>query len=178
MQENKDASRCTGSVASDARNQSPEQAGKKKSFEKLVQHAFHVINVTLFGSRGPSNTNWLSSGSSKVSIPRFARFREDSNLGSCINFQRKPRRTNSSHGARAASEFFCHNVTRLCCRVFRPRQEDEERAKASWTPRQSTTKAGICLTSDCQFRKSSCPNRTSSKHKRMWTASSSPSAAA
>ena len=103
---NKDASRCTGSVASDAGNQSPEQVCKKEGCEKLARHAFHVINVTLFGSRGTSSANSLSSASSRVSIPRFGRFREDSNLGSCINFQRKPRRTNSSQGARAASESF------------------------------------------------------------------------
>ena len=90
---------------------------KKKECEKLVRHAFHVINVTLFGSRGTSSAKSLSSGSSRVSIPRFARFREDSNLGSCINSQRKPRRTNSSQGARAAPESFCHNITQLCCRV-------------------------------------------------------------
>ena len=171
---NKDASRLTGSVASDAGNHSPEQAGRKKSCKKLVRHAFHVINVTLFGSRGTSSVNCLSSGSSKVSIPRFARFREDSNLGSCINFQRKPRRTNSSQGARATPESFVTTSpncaaewhqritvpysTRLCLSAsaskpdflpFRPRQEDEERARASLTPRQSITKAaGICLASD------------------------------
>ena len=65
---------------------------------------------------------------------------------------------------------FVPHSTRLCLSAsaskpdflsFRPRQEDEERAGASWTPRQSTTRAaGICLASDCQFRKSSCPNRT------------------
>ena len=103
---NKDASRCTGSVASDAGNLSPEQLCKKESCEKLARHALHVINVTLFGSRGTSSANSSSSGSSRVSIPRFARFREDSNSGSCINFQRKPRRTNSSQGARAAAESF------------------------------------------------------------------------
>ena len=92
----KDASRCTRSAASDAKNQSPEQVCKKRSCEKLVQHVFHVINVTLFGSRGTSSSNSLSSSLSRVSIPRLARFREDSNLGSCINFQRKARRTNSS----------------------------------------------------------------------------------
>ena len=43
MQENKDASRCTRSVASDARNQSPEQAGKKKNCEKLVEHASDLV---------------------------------------------------------------------------------------------------------------------------------------
>ena len=103
---NKDASRCTGSVAYDAGNHSPEKVFNKEGCEKLAGHAFHVINVTLFGSRGTSSANSLSSGSSGVSIPRFARFRENSNLGSCINFQRKPRRTNSSQGARAASESF------------------------------------------------------------------------
>ena len=101
---NKDASRCTGSVASDAGNQSPEQVCKKESFEKLARHAFHIINVTLFGSRGTSSANSSSSGSSKMSSARSARFREDSNLGSCINFNQKPRRTNSSQGARATSE--------------------------------------------------------------------------
>ena len=135
---------------------SPEQAGRKEGCEKLARHAFHAVNVTLFGSRGTSSANWLSSGSSKVSIPRFARFREDSILGSCINFHRKPGRTNSSQGARAASESFVTtsphcaaeghqritvpHSTRLCLSAsaskpdflsFRPRQEDEERARAS-----------------------------------------------
>ena len=114
---NKDASRCTRSVASDARNQSLEQVFQKEGCEKLARHAFHVVNVTLFGSRGTSSANSLSSGSSRVSFPRFARFREDSNLGSCINFQRRLRRTNSSQGARAASGFFCHNITQLCRRM-------------------------------------------------------------
>ena len=82
---NKDASRCSGSVVSDARNKSPEQEGKKESCEKLDRRVFHVINVRLSGSRGTSSVNSLSSGSSRVS-----------NLESCINFQRKPRRTNSS----------------------------------------------------------------------------------
>ena len=66
---------------------SPEQVCKKGSCEKLARHALHVIHVTPFGSRRTS-ANSLSSGSSRVSIPRFARFREDSNLGSCGNFQR------------------------------------------------------------------------------------------
>ena len=46
----------------------------------LAKHAFHVINSTLFGSRGTSSINSFSSGSSKISSPRSARFREDSNL--------------------------------------------------------------------------------------------------
>ena len=44
------------------------------------------LDVTLFGSRGTSSANSLSSGSSSVSIPRFARFREDSNLGYVLLF--------------------------------------------------------------------------------------------
>ena len=124
---NKDTSRCTGSVASDAGNQSPEPAGKKESCEKLARHAFHVINVTLFGSRGTSFANLLSSGSSRVSIPRFARFREDSKLGSCINFQRKPRIT-VPHATRLCLSASASNPDLLS---FRPRQEDEERARAS-----------------------------------------------
>ena len=71
---NKDASRCTGSVASDTGNLSPDQMRKKGSCEKLTRHAFHVINVTLFGSRATSSANSSSSGSSRVSIPRLARF--------------------------------------------------------------------------------------------------------
>ena len=150
------SSQCTGSVASDAGNQSPEQVCKKESCEKLARHAFHEINVALFGSRGTSSANSLSSGSSRVSIPRFARFREDSNSVSCINFQRKPRRTNSSQGARAASESFVTtwpscaaerhqriivpHSTRLSLSAsasrtdflsFRSTQEDGERARAS-----------------------------------------------
>ena len=70
--------------------------------------------MTLFGYHGISAANSSSSGSAQISSPRFARFREVSNLGSCINFQRKPRRTNSSQGARVASESF---VTQLCSRM-------------------------------------------------------------
>ena len=70
---NKDASRCTGSVASDAGNQSPEQACRKKSCEKLLRRD------------GTSSAKWLSSGSSKVWTPRFARFHEDSNLGDRVS---------------------------------------------------------------------------------------------
>ena len=44
----------------------------------------------------------------------FCSVREDSNLGSCINFHRKPRRTNSSQGARAVSEVFCYHISQLC----------------------------------------------------------------
>ena len=62
----KKSSQCSGLVASDEGNQSPEQACKKKSCKNLVHWAFHVINVTLFGSRGTSSANWLSSGSSRV----------------------------------------------------------------------------------------------------------------
>ena len=53
---------------------------------------FHVINV--FGSCGIGCK--LVSGSAQMSSPRFARFREDSNLVSCANFHRNPRRTNSA----------------------------------------------------------------------------------
>ena len=98
-------------------NRSPEQVCKKGGCEKLARHAFHEMNVTLRISWNVV-CNSLSSGSSEVSIPRFARLREDSNLGSCINFQRKPRRTNSSQGARAASEsFVTHFQTQLCRRM-------------------------------------------------------------
>ena len=54
--------------------------------------------MTLFGSRGTSAANSSSSSSAKLSSPRLARSREYSNLGSCINFHRKPRRTSSSQG--------------------------------------------------------------------------------
>ena len=80
-------------VASDAGNRSPEQVCMKGGCEKLARHAFHEVNVTLFGSRGTSSANSLSSGSSRVSIPRCARFREDSNLASCINFENHDERT-------------------------------------------------------------------------------------
>ena len=115
---NKNASRCTGSVASDARNQSPEQVCKKEGCKKLARHAFYVINVTLFGSRGTSSANSLSSGSSRVSIPRFARFREDSNFGIVYQFPAKPRRTNSYFPrCTCCIRVFCHNITQLCRRV-------------------------------------------------------------
>ena len=58
-----------------------------------------------------------------MSIPRFAWFREDSNLGSCINFQRKPRRTNSSQGARATSESL---VTTSSCLSDRDKKTKSE----------------------------------------------------
>ena len=53
---------------------------------------------------GISAANSSSSGSAKMPSPRVARFREDSNLGSCITFHRNSRRTNSSQGARAFAE--------------------------------------------------------------------------
>ena len=80
------------------------KCAKKGVGEKLDRHAFHVINETLFGSRGTSSANSFSSGSFRVSSPRFARFREDSNLGSCINFQ-------------CCIRVFCHNITQLCRRM-------------------------------------------------------------
>ena len=52
---NTDASRCSGSVASAAGNQSPEQVCKKGGGKTLDRRAFHVINVTFFGSRGTSS---------------------------------------------------------------------------------------------------------------------------
>ena len=158
----------------------------------MARHAFHVINVTFFGSRGTSSANSLSLGSTKVSIPRLARFREDSNLGSCINFKRKPRRTNSSQGARAASESFVttsqlwrrlsptyyrstlnetlfeRNCFQARFLVFQTKTRRRRASQGIIDTRQSTTRAaGICLASDCQFRKSRCPNRTSFNHKRM-----------
>ena len=50
--------------------------------------------------------------------------------------------------------------------------------RASHGDVDTTRASGICLVSDCQLCKSSCPNRTSSRHKRMQRASLSPSAAA
>ena len=76
-------------------------------------------------SRDQPDTLWISwnvaansssSGSAKMSSLRFARFREDSNLGSCVNFHGNPRRTNSSQGSRAVSET-CYNITQLCGRM-------------------------------------------------------------
>ena len=93
------------------------ECARKEVVEKMAEHAFDVINVTLFGSRGTSSANSFSSGSSKMSSPRFARFREDSNLRSCVKFQRKPRRTNSSQGARAASGVCRYNISQLCRRM-------------------------------------------------------------
>ena len=92
-------------------NEVQNECARKAVAETLANHAFHVINVTLFGSRGTSSANSFSSGSSKISSRRFARFRDDSNLGSCINFQRKPRRTNSFQGAHAASGVFRYNIS-------------------------------------------------------------------
>ena len=107
----KKSSQRSGSVAADAGNQqrrismykisgfwcrepkSTTSGQEGKLRKKLARYAFP------FGSGGTSSANSLSSGSSRVSIPRFVRFREDLNLGSWINFQRKPRRTNSSQGA-------------------------------------------------------------------------------
>ena len=144
--------------------------------------------MTLFGSRGTSSADSLSSGSSRVSIPRFARFREDSNLGSCVKFQRKPRK-NSSQGARAASESFVTTSPNCACRVtpafycstlnetlfeckclqarFLVFQTKTRRRRASQGIVSTTRPAGICLPSGCQFRKSSSPDGTSFKHKRM-----------
>ena len=74
----------------------------RNEVSRTEQTAFHVINVTFFGSRGIPATNSSSSDSAKMSSPQFARFRGDSNVGSCINFHRNPRRTNSAQGTRAA----------------------------------------------------------------------------
>ena len=104
-------------MASDAGNQSPQQVCKKEGCEKLDRHAFHVINVTLLRSRGTSSANTLSSGSSRVSIPRFARFREDSTLGSCINFQRKTTTNEQFPRCTCCIRVFYHNITQLCRRM-------------------------------------------------------------
>ena len=56
---------------------------------KLTRQAFHVINVTLLGSPGMWTGISSSSGSATMSSPRFARFVEDSTLGSCLTFDRK-----------------------------------------------------------------------------------------
>ena len=94
----------------------PEQACKKKSCEKLVQPAFHVINVTLFGFRGTSSANWLSSGSSRVRFHVLHGF---------VRIQTWDRVTISSenHDERTVPKVhvlhlsLCHNATQLCCRV-------------------------------------------------------------
>ena len=90
---------------------------RKKVAKKLARHAFHVINETLFGSRGTSSANSLSSGSSRVSIPRFARFPEDSNLGTCINFCRKPTTNKQFPKCTCCIRVFCHNITQPCRRM-------------------------------------------------------------
>ena len=162
-------------MASDAGNQSPERASKKKSCEKLVRHAFHVVNVTLFGYRGTSSANWLSSGSSST----FCMVSRGFKLGIVYQF---PAKTTTNE------QFPRCTCTQLCCRVtpayhcstlndtlferkcFQPRflifqtktksEPGHRRHHDSPPPEQQE----FCLASDCQFRKSSCLNRTSFKH--------------
>ena len=112
----KKSSQCSGSAASDAGNQSPEQVCRKESCEQLDPHAFHVINVTLFGSLGTSSANLLSSGSSRVSIPRFARFRQDSNLEIVYQFPKKTTSNEQFSRCTCCNRVFCR-ITQLCCRV-------------------------------------------------------------
>ena len=89
---------------------SPEQVCRKQG---LTGHAFHVINVTFFGSLGSSAANTSSSGSSKMSSPRFALFREDSNLGSCINTHRKPS-TRTVPKEHVLCQSLCYNISQPC----------------------------------------------------------------
>ena len=90
----------------------------------------------LLGSRGISAANSSSSGSAKMSSPRFARFREDSNLESCFYFHRKPRRTNSQslllqhhpaapHRATLNEALFESKRSQATFLVFQAKEEDE-----------------------------------------------------
>ena len=84
----------------------------------------------------------------KMLSPRSARFREASNLESCINFRRKNVTDEQFPRSTCHFKVFCYNVTQLCRRVktmlclrpsaskpdslsFKPKQEDVQRAKAS-----------------------------------------------
>ena len=81
-----------------------------------------MINVTLFGSRGISDANSSSSGFAKMSSPRLARFREDSNL-MVFFFKKKnkisPESTVDEQSPRSTCciRVFCHNTTQLCGRM-------------------------------------------------------------
>ena len=58
-------------------------------------------------------------------------FRKDSNLGSCINFQRKPRRTNSSQGAYHCSTYNETLFERKCRQArFRVFSDQDKRTKS------------------------------------------------
>ena len=171
----------------------------------MGKHAFHVINVTLFGSLGTSSANSFSSVSSKMSSPRFARFREDSNLDrvSVSSENHDERTVPKEHVPRQSlllqhppavpqndtNVSLCH-VQRDSVSLFERKglqarflvfPDQDKRTKSepgrrrhhdSPPPKQQE----FCPVSDCQFCESRCPNRTSFKRKRMWTASSSPSA--
>ena len=119
------------SVASDAVNQSLEQVCKKESCEKLARYAFHEINVTLFGSCGTSSANWLPSGSSKVSIPRF----EQTVPKVHVLHQSLLSQHHSAVPHIDTNVFIVPHSTRLCLSAsaskpdflsFKPRQEDED----------------------------------------------------
>ena len=121
-------------------------------------HAFHVINATLFRSRGTSAANSSSPpSSSKMSSPRFARFREDSNMWRSCQFPPKT----TTKGQFPKKHVLCQNLllqhlpaepgndtnvptvphsTRLCLSAsasrpnflsFQSIKEDEARGKAS-----------------------------------------------
>ena len=102
----------------------------------------------------------------QMSSLRFALFRDDSNLGSWSSFHRKTTSNEQFTRSTCSVRVFRYHISQLCRRMaqrtivphstrlglsaiasrpdflsFRPRHEDKERARASKTPRQSTTKA-------------------------------------
>ena len=80
---------------------------------KLTGHAFHVINVTFHLLKHRLQTRLLQV------LPKCQV--HVSNVGSCVNFQRKSRRMNSSQGARAVSESFV-TTSQLCRGITRGRR--------------------------------------------------------
>ena len=84
--------------------------------EKLAKHAFHVINVTLFGSRGTSSENSFSSGSSQNVKSTFCTVSRGFKLG--IVFQIPAKTTTNEQFPRSTCcvRDFCHNVSWLCRR--------------------------------------------------------------
>ena len=109
---NKDASRCTGSVASDAGNQSPEQVGKKESCEKLARN-----------QRGTLRISWNIV--CKLVVIRFVQSVDSTfctvsrgfKLGIVYQFPAKTTTNEQFPIFRCCVRVFCHHITQLCCRV-------------------------------------------------------------
>ena len=114
---NKDASRCTRSVAPDAGNQCPEQVGKKESCEKLASTRI---------SRNQRDTLRISWNIiCKLVVLRFVQSVDSAfctvsrglKLGIMYQFSAKTTTDEQFQRCSCYIGVFYHNVTQLCCRV-------------------------------------------------------------